>query len=249
MSDAVDQAYKHHPEHLERQRTAGGHVNDRSQPGLPIIHRTLASPAPLGLLSFATGIFLISALGLGARSITVPNILIGVLMFFGGACQFLAGVMEFLTGNTASIKQRPFAQTFGATLFPSYSAFNFSYAMIYLPGTGIMAAYTDPQTGTVGPEFKQALAIYIWAWFILTVLFSIAAMRSSWVLFLDLAALCICLMLLASGNMVGNEGLLKAGYSFGLVVAFLSYWAGCAGLWAGNTTPIDLPTFSMYKDV
>jgi hypothetical protein len=55
MSDAVDQAYKHHPEHLERQRTAGGHVNDRSQPGLPIIHRTLASPAPLGLLSFATG--------------------------------------------------------------------------------------------------------------------------------------------------------------------------------------------------
>lgn len=151
-------------------------------------------------------------------------------MFFGGACQFLAGAMEFLTGNTVSIKQSPLAQTvtyslpgkFGATLFPSYSAFNFSYAMIYLPGTGIMEAYTDPQTGTVEPQFNQALGIYLWAWFILTVLFSIAAMRSSWVLFLDLAVLSLCLMLLACGNMVGDEGLLKAGYSFGLVVAFLS---------------------------
>lgn len=25
-------------------------------------------------------------------------------------------------------------------------------------------------------------------------------------------------------------------------------WAGAAGLWAGDTTPIDLPTFRMYKN-
>jgi succinate-acetate transporter protein len=54
MSDVIDQAEKYIPEHLERQRTSGGHYNDRTQPGLPIIHRTFASPAPLGLLSFAT---------------------------------------------------------------------------------------------------------------------------------------------------------------------------------------------------
>jgi hypothetical protein len=24
-------------------------------------------------------------------------------------------------------------------------------------------------------------------------------------------------------------------------------WAGCAGLWAGGLTPIDLPTFPMAK--
>lgn len=41
--------------HLERARTAGGHIEDRSQPALPVIHRRLANPAPLGLLSFATG--------------------------------------------------------------------------------------------------------------------------------------------------------------------------------------------------
>jgi GPR1/FUN34/yaaH family. len=41
-------------------------------------------------------------MGLQARSITTPNILIGVLMFFGGVCQFIAGVIEFLSGNIVS---------------------------------------------------------------------------------------------------------------------------------------------------
>lgn len=44
-----------HLNHLERLHTAGGHVDDRSQPALPVYHRTFASPSPLGLISFATG--------------------------------------------------------------------------------------------------------------------------------------------------------------------------------------------------
>jgi succinate-acetate transporter protein len=113
---------------LERLRTDGGHVASTDQPSLPIVHRRLANPAPLGLLSFATSIFLISILGVNARGITTPNVLVGVLMFFGGVCQFISGIMEFVAGNT-----------FGATVFPSYAAFNFSYAMIFIPGTGIIA--------------------------------------------------------------------------------------------------------------
>jgi hypothetical protein len=112
---------------LERLRTQGGHIASTDQPSLPVVHRRLANPAPLGLLSFATGIFLISVLGVHARGIQTPNVLVGVLMFFGGICQFIAGIMEFIAGNT-----------FGATVFPSYAAFNFSYAMIFIPGTGII---------------------------------------------------------------------------------------------------------------
>jgi hypothetical protein len=85
-----------------------------------------------------------------------------------------------------------------------------------------MASYTNNQTGEIAPQFYQALAIYIWAWFILTVLFTVAAMRSSWVLFIDLLVLSLSLLLLASGNMVGSTPLLSSGYCFGLVVAFLS---------------------------
>lgn len=107
-------------------------------------------------------------------------------------------------------------------MFTSYGAFNVSYGMIYLPGSGIIAAYTDPITGALSPEFAQSIALYLWAWFILTVLFTVAAMHSSWVLFLDLDPLDVCLLVLAVGNMVGSRTVLTAGYSLGYVVAFLS---------------------------
>ncbi|KAK3943407.1 GPR1/FUN34/yaaH family-domain-containing protein [Diplogelasinospora grovesii] len=224
-------------DHLDRARTAGGHIEDRSQPALPVVHRRLANPAPLGLLSFATGMFLISSFGVQARGIQTPNVLISVLIFFGGIGQYLVGIMEFVSGNT-----------FGATVFTSYGAFNLSYAMIYLPGSGIIAAYTDAKTGALSPDFAQSISLYLWAWFILTVLFTIAAVRSSWVLLLDLAVLDVCLLLLAVGYMVGSQSVLTAGYACGFVVAFLSYWAGCAGLYAGGATPFTVPVFSLSKE-
>ncbi|KAE8310004.1 GPR1/FUN34/yaaH family-domain-containing protein [Aspergillus transmontanensis] len=232
-----------HLEHtnLGRVHTAGGHVDDRTQPALPVYHRTFASPSPLGLISFATDIFLICVFGLQARGVAAPNVMVGCLIFYGGVGQFIAGIMEFITGNT-----------FGATVFSSYAAFNLSYALIYLPGTGILAAYTDSATGAISPSFNQALSLYLWAWLIVTVVFTVAAMRSSWVLLIDLFLLDICLLLLACGYMVNVQSLLTAGYAFGLVVSFLSYsadWAGCAGLWGGGVTPIKLPTFEMRAAV
>lgn len=92
-------------QYLERLRTAGGHIDDRGQPSLPQVHRSFANPAPLGLLSFATSVFLISILGVHAQNIQTPNVLVGVLLFFGGLCQFIAGIMEFMTGNTVCLLQ------------------------------------------------------------------------------------------------------------------------------------------------
>jgi uncharacterized protein len=58
--DAADQLEKSNAAHdeterIERVRTKGGHDDDRTQPALPVVHRSFANPAPLGLLSFATG--------------------------------------------------------------------------------------------------------------------------------------------------------------------------------------------------
>lgn len=77
-----------HSNQLQRQLTAGGHIADNSQPILPIFHRKLANPTPLGLLSFATGIFFISCIGVKARGVTISNMLIAVMIFYGGVCQF-----------------------------------------------------------------------------------------------------------------------------------------------------------------
>lgn len=110
---------------------------------------------------------------------------------------------------------------FGATVFCSYAALNWSYALIYIPGSGIMAAYTGPD-GAISPEFNQSIALYMWLWFIVSVLFTVAAYRSTWIIFCDLISVDLCLLLLACGFMVGKESVLTAGYSFGMVACFLS---------------------------
>lgn len=46
-----------------------------------------------------TGIFLIGMFGINVRGIQTPNAMVGVLLFFGGASQFLAGIIEFLRGQ------------------------------------------------------------------------------------------------------------------------------------------------------
>lgn len=46
------------------------------------------------------GIFLICVFGLKARGVQSPNVMVGLLVFFGGFAQTLAGIMEFVTGNT-----------------------------------------------------------------------------------------------------------------------------------------------------
>lgn len=127
-------------------------------------------------------------------------------------------------------------------------------------------AYTD-SSGNVQPTFYDAVGVYCWAWFILTVIYTIAAIRSSWVLFMTLLFLDVELLLLATGYMLGSYKILVAGNSVGFVVAFcscqfsspdspISYlasgltvtslkdWAGCAALWS-DVTPLKITTFPM----
>jgi len=219
---------------LEKQRTVKGHLADDDQPTFPVVHRRLANPAPLGLLSFATSIFLISLFGVNAKGVATPNVLIGSLLFFGGLCQFVAGIFEFVLGNT-----------FGATVFPAYAGFNLSYALIYLPGSGIMDAYTDKATGELTAEFPHALGLYLSAWLIISVIFTIAATRSSWVLLLVLVFFDLEAILLIAGYVGDNDQVLLASRGVGFVVAFFCYWAGTAGLWGGGVTRINLPTGSL----
>lgn len=72
--------------------------------------------------------------------------------------------------------------------------------------------------------------MYCWAWFILTVIFTIAAVRSSWVLFLTLFFLDVELLLLAAGYMADSSATLVAANSVGFIVGFFA----CEWHRAGN---------------
>ena len=80
--------------------------------------------------------------------------------------------------------------------------------------------YTDAATGKPLPELDQALALLIWAWFILSVIFTIAATRTSWSLLLALLFYDLELMLVAVGYTVGHDRILIASRGVGFIAAF-----------------------------
>ena len=87
----------------------------------------------------------------------------------------------------------------------------------------MLAAYTDAATGKPLPELDQALALLIWAWFILSAIFTIAATRTSWSLLLALLFYDLELLLLAVGYTVGNDRILIASRGVGFMAAFCAY--------------------------
>lgn len=92
--------------------------------------------------------------------------------------------------------------------------------MIYLPGSDIVTAYTDPSTGKLNAEFGWALVLYYTAWFIVTFIFLLGAVRASWVVAGILSLFELECLLLASGLMSGNTHVLKAANSIGFYSVF-----------------------------
>jgi len=185
----------------------------------------LGNPAPLGLFGFASTTLVLSLYNVHARHILVPNVVVGMALFYGGLAQFLAGMWEFATGNT-----------FGATAFSSYGAFWLSFATILIPNSGIGAAYSvDP-----GME-DDAIGIYLLSWMVVTFLFFIGALRKS----VGLSALFLCLtitfMLLAIGFLMKKVNVQKAGGYVGILTALIAYYCGLSEMLTTNDI-IQIPT-------
>jgi succinate-acetate transporter protein len=53
-----------------------------------------------GLFGFASTTLVLSLYNVHARHVTVPNVVVGMALFYGGLAQFLAGMWEFVAGNT-----------------------------------------------------------------------------------------------------------------------------------------------------
>src|SRR6266516_3112819 len=125
-----------------------------------VLAPAVANPAPLGLCGFALTTFVLSSINAGWFPDKGTNIVVGLALFYGGLAQLCAGMWEFRSGNT-----------FGATAFSSYGAFWLSFAAIFIPGTGILAAIT--------PVLHQALGVYLLGWTIFTGLMFLGTFRSN----------------------------------------------------------------------
>ncbi|KAJ7721885.1 Gpr1 family protein [Mycena metata] len=180
----------------------------------------ISNPAPLGLISFASTTFIVSMYNVNVRGITTTNVVVGMGIFTGGFTQFIAGMWEFPRGNV-----------FGATAFSTYGAFWMAYATIFIPGSGILAAYDDPN------ELASALGIFLIAWFLVTLFF----LNISFVLLLSSAS--VVFACLAAAEFSQNPRVTKAGGIFGIITAFLAYYIALSEMMAAERRRLlKLPT-------
>lgn len=177
----------------------------------------IGNPGPLGLCGFAMTTFLLSSVNTGARGLHIPNVVVGLAFFYGGAAQLVAGLFEIAIGNT-----------FGALALCSYGGFWLSYAAILTPSFNVLLAYADhpDQTG-------NALGIFLLAWFIFTFVLWLFTLKSTLAFSAIFGFLWITFLLLALGELRGSEKVTIAGGVFGYITAFTAWY----NAWAGIANP------------
>ncbi|KAG7661472.1 uncharacterized protein J8A68_005050 [[Candida] subhashii] len=189
----------------------GGTLN----PGLaPPPKHDFANPAPLGLSAFALTTFVLSLINCEARGVTIPNIVVGLAFFYGGAAQLLAGMFEIAVGNT-----------FGGVALSSYGGFWGAWAAINVPSFGILAAYEgEPE------QLRYALGIFLVGWFIFTFFMMLMTVKSTVAFFGVFFFLQLTFLLLAISEFKNSVPCKKAGGVLGLITAFLAWYNAYAGI-------------------
>lgn len=218
----------------ELRQAFGGSLN----PGLaPPPKNDLANPAPLGLSAFALTTFVLSLINAECRGVTVPNIVVGLAFFYGGAAQFVAGMFELAVANT-----------FGGVALSSYAGFWCSWAAIQVDSFGIVSAY-----GHNDAELRYAVGMFLIGWFIFTFFMTVMTLKSTLAFFLLFFCLSITFLLLLIAEFSAMTSVKKAAGIFGVITAFLAWYNAYAGIANSQNTyvtvkAIQLPDFQSKRD-
>ncbi|KDR84431.1 hypothetical protein GALMADRAFT_55322 [Galerina marginata CBS 339.88] len=174
-----------------------------------------------GIFAFASTTFILSMFNVNTRGVHTPNVVVGMAIFAGGLLQFIAGMWQF-----------PRRDVFGATVFSSYGTFWMSYSTIMIPGTGILASYSDPR------EFANAMGIFLITWFAVTVMFILPTIRRNLSFTILLSVLSIAFLCLAVGEFTGKNSLTKGGGVAGIITAIIAYYVAVSETLAAERSPI-----------
>ena len=170
------------------------------------IKDTTGNPAPLGLLGFGMTTVMLNLHNAGFYELNSMILAMGIC--YGGAGQFVAGIMEWRKGNT-----------FATTAFLSYGLFWFSLVtLIVMAKLGWATASND-----------TAMAAYLAMWGLFTGVMFIATLRLNRALQVVFATLTILFFLLAIGDYTNASAGFKhfTGY-VGIFCGFSAIYAGLA---------------------
>lgn len=200
------------------------------QPGLaPEPSHKFANPAPLGLSAFALTTFVLSMFNAGAQGIEIPNVVVGLAMFYGGLVQLLAGMWEIALENT-----------FGGTALASYGAFWLSFGAIYIPWFGVLAAYEKKES-----DLANALGFYLLGWTLFTLGMCCCTVKSTVLFFSLFFFLFITFLLLTIAEFSGKTGVKTAAGVFGVITAFIAWYNAFAGVATRQNSYIVAKPFNL----
>jgi uncharacterized protein len=183
------------------------------------------NPAPLGLLGFGMTTVLLNLHNAGFYEINSMILAMGI--FYGGAAQIIAGIMEWKKGNT-----------FATTAFISYGLFWLTLvALLVLPKIGWGAASND-----------TSMAAYLAMWGLFTAVMFIGTLRLNRALQFVFATLTILFFLLAIGDFTAAGPGFKhfTGYE-GIVCGFSAIYTGLAHVLNELSGKVVLPLGPVAK--
>ena len=170
------------------------------------IKDTTGNPAPLGLLGFGMTTVLLNLHNAGYYELNAMILAMGI--FYGGAAQIIAGIMEWKKGNT-----------FACTAFSSYGLFWLT----------LVALLVLPKLGWGGASNDKAMAAYLALWGLFTAVMFFGTLRLSLALQVVFATLAILFFMLAYGDFAGASAGFKhaTGYE-GICCGFSAIYTGLA---------------------
>jgi succinate-acetate transporter protein len=196
----------------------------------PIVGAGIADPGPLGLAGFAGTTFFLSVVNTNMLGASVQTIVLGLALFYGGLAQLLAGMWEFVKGNT-----------FGAVAFTSFGAFwmSFWYLLNHLP------------TAAPAKDLLHGVGVYLLVWTIFTAYMTVAATRTSGAILAVFAALTLTFLVLAIGWLSespvdfakNNDIWINLGGWLGIITALLAWYASFAAVTNSTFKRTAFPTF------
>jgi len=196
-----------------------------TEPNITQIKDSTANPAPLGLLGFGMTTVLLNLHNAGFYELNSMILAMGIC--YGGAAQVIAGIMEWIKGNT-----------FAATAFISYGFFWLSLVtLIVLTKLGLGA-----------PSDETAMSAYLAIWGLFTAVMFFGTLRLNRALQFVFGSLTILFFLLAFGDYTGAGAGFRhlTGYE-GIICGFSAIYAGLAQVLNELFGKIVLPLGAVKK--
>ncbi|KAI8619231.1 GPR1/FUN34/yaaH family-domain-containing protein [Chytriomyces sp. MP71] len=184
----------------------------------------------IGLCAFALTTFVLSLVNARADNVNTPNVIVGLSFAYGGFAQMIAGVQEFVVGNT-----------FGSTAFTSYGAFWMSYGYILVPNSGILAAYKNSS------ELENALGFYLLGWTLFTSIMFFATLKANAMMMALFGFLDVTFLLLTIGKFTASTTVNHVGGVFGVITALIAWYVAAAQLITPESSYVALPVFPLPK--